>query len=157
MHRGGGELTPWLTHKLLVDASIHGGADASLLAQQFDGHLTLADSLQMAVRFRLYVIPSTDEELSNLGTLAFVVLHLFSAGWRHSSSVAKLLLIIERLEKLHTEVYGMISSPHLATSLLFSMLWRWSQYLNRCVAASALEVEEAPGDRVPFSLKPILV
>ena len=37
------------------------------------------------------------------------------------------------------------------------MSWRWSQYLNRCVAASDLEVEEAPGSSVPFYLEPILV
>ena len=51
----------------------------------------------------------------------------------------------------------MISSPHLATTLLFDVLQRWSQYLNRCVATSASEVEETPRDSVPFSLKPILV
>ena len=37
------------------------------------------------------------------------------------------------------------------------MLRRWSQYLNRYVAASASEVEEARGASVPFSLEPILV
>ena len=52
---------------------------------------------------------------------------------------------------------GMISSPHLATTLLYDVLQRWSQYLNRCVAESASEVEEAPGASVPFSLEPILV
>ena len=51
----------------------------------------------------------------------------------------------------------MISSPHLATTLLFDVSRRWSQYLNRCVAALASEVEEAPGASVPFSLEPILV
>ena len=52
---------------------------------------------------------------------------------------------------------GMISSPHLATKLLFDVSRRRSQYLNRCVAASASEVEEAPGASAPFSLEPILV
>ena len=52
---------------------------------------------------------------------------------------------------------GNISSPHLATTLLYDVLRRWSQYLNMCVAASASEVEEAPGASVPFSLEPILV
>ena len=52
---------------------------------------------------------------------------------------------------------GVISSPHLATTLLFDVSRRWSQYLDRCVAVSASEVEEAPGASVPFSLEPILV
>ena len=51
----------------------------------------------------------------------------------------------------------MISSPHLATTLLFDVSRRWSQYLNRCVAELALEVVEALGVGVPFSLEPILV
>ena len=51
----------------------------------------------------------------------------------------------------------MISSPHLATELLFDVSQRWSQYLNRCVAALSSEVEEAPGGSDPFSLEPILV
>ena len=63
---------------------------------------------------------------------------------------------MELLQPLN-EVQGVISSPHLATTLLFDVLRRWSQYLNRCVAALASEVEEAPGASVPFSLEPILV
>ena len=51
----------------------------------------------------------------------------------------------------------MISSPHLSTTLLFDVSRRWSQYLNRCVAASASELEEAPGASVLFSLEPILI
>ena len=51
----------------------------------------------------------------------------------------------------------MISSPHLATTLLYDVSRRWSQYLNRCVAASTSEVEEAPGASVPCSVEPILV
>ena len=50
----------------------------------------------------------------------------------------------------------MISSPHLATALLFDVLRRWILYLNRCVAASTLESLDAPGCQVPFSLEPIL-
>ena len=73
------------------------------------------------------------------------------------SAVAELLRLIERLEEIHTEVQGMISSPHLSTKLLFDVSRRWSQYLNTCVAALASEVEEAPGASVPFSLEPILV
>ena len=41
--------------------------------------------------------------------------------------------------------------------ILFDVLRRWSQYLNRCVAALDLELVEAPGANVPFSLEPILV
>ena len=111
----------------------------------------------MVVRACLAVIPSADEALCDLGTFAFVVLHLFSAGGCHSSTVAELVRLIERLEELHTEVQGMISSPRLDTTLLFDVLRRWSQYLNRCVAASASEVVKSPGDSVPFSLETILV
>ena len=50
----------------------------------------------------------------------------------------------------------MISSPDLAMTFLFDMLWRWSLYLNRCVAASALECLDAQGCQVPLSLEPIL-
>ena len=95
----------------------------------------------MAARIRLAVIPSADEALRNLGTFAFVASQLFSTGGRHSSAVAELLRLIERLEELHTEVQGMISSPHLVTTLLYDVSRRWSQYLNRCVAASASEVK----------------
>ena len=52
---------------------------------------------------------------------------------------------------------GVISSPHLATTLLYDVSRWWIQYLNRCMAASASEVVEAPGASFPFSLKPILV
>ena len=76
--RGG--FTPWLTRQGLVEASTRGCADASLLVQQLDGRLALADSLRMATRIRLAVIPSADEALCNLGTFAFVASHLFSAG-----------------------------------------------------------------------------
>ena len=50
----------------------------------------------------------------------------------------------------------MISSPHLATTLLFDVSRRWRLYLNRCVAALASESLDAPGYQVPFSLEPIL-
>ena len=52
---------------------------------------------------------------------------------------------------------GLISSPHLARTLLFDVSRRWSHYLNSCVSSLALEVEESPGASVPFSLEPILV
>ena len=117
----------------------------------------MADSLQMAARIRLAAIPSADEALRDLGTFTFVASYLFSAGGRHSSAVADLLRLIERLEELHTKVQGMISSTHLSTTLLFDVSWRWSQYLNRCMAVLASEVEDAPGASVTFSLEPILV
>ena len=74
LHRGG--FTPWLTCQGSVEASTRGGADASLLAQQLDGRLALADSLWMAVRICLAVIPSADESLRDLGTFDFVASHL---------------------------------------------------------------------------------
>ena len=51
----------------------------------------------------------------------------------------------------------MISSPHLATTLLFYVSRPCSQYLNRCVATSDLVVVEAQGVISPFYLEPILV
>ena len=108
--------------------------------------------MQMAARACLAVVPSVDEALHDLGTFAFVASHLFYAGGRHLSAISKLLRLSERLEDIQTEVQGTISIPHLATTLLFDVLRRWSQYLNRCVAASDSKVVEAPGGRVPFSL-----
>ena len=93
MHRGG--VTPWLTRQGLVETSTRGGADASLLAQQLDRCLELADSLQMAATARLDVIPSTDKALRDLGTFAFVTSHLFSVGGIHLSAVADLICLIE--------------------------------------------------------------
>ena len=90
----------------------------SLLVQKLDGSLASADSLRIAARLRLAVILSADEALCDLGTFAFSASHLFSAGGRHSSTFAELLCLIERLEELHTDVQGMISSPHLSTTLL---------------------------------------
>ena len=95
------------------------------------------------------------EGLHDLGTFAFVALYLFSTGSIHSSTVANLLGLIEMLEEFHTEVQGMISSPLISTTLLYNVLWRWSQYLNIFVAASTSDVVDAPGASVSFSLKPI--
>ena len=58
----------------------HGGADAYLLSQQLDGSSASVEALQY------------------LGTLAFVALYLFSVVGRHSSVVAELFHLIERLE-----------------------------------------------------------
>ena len=52
---------------------------------------------------------------------------------------------------------GKISPSHLATTILYDVSRRWSQYLNRSVTASCSQVVEALGSRFPFSLKPILV
>ena len=71
----GGGFTPWLTRQGLVEASTHGGADASLLSKQLDRVLSLVDSLRTAARVRLSAISSTEEALRNLGTFSFVALH----------------------------------------------------------------------------------
>ena len=113
--------TPYLTRQGTVEASTCGGADASLLSQQLYGHLASAESLRTAARVRLAATLSAEEALRDLGTFDFVALHLLFAGRRHSSAAAELLHLIERLEKLHTKVQGMISSPHLAMTLLFDM------------------------------------
>ena len=57
--------------------------------------------MQMTVRVCLEAIPSVEEALCDLGTFAFVALHLFSAGGRQFSDIVE---IIERLEEIHTEV-----------------------------------------------------
>ena len=107
-HALGGGFTLWLTHQGTVEAATHGGADASLLAQKMDGCLSLAEYLRMAARVLLDAIPSAEEALRKLVMFAFVTLHLFSVGVRHSSTVADILHLIERLEELHTKVQGMI-------------------------------------------------
>ena len=140
-----------------VEASTHGGADASLLSQQLDGRLALADSLLMSVRVSLAVILYVEKAFHYLGTFNFVAYPLFSAVRRYLSAIAELLCLTERLEEIHTTVQGMISSPHLDATLQYNVLQWWSQYFNICVVASDSEVVEAPGERVPFSLEPILV
>ena len=86
----------------------------------------LADSLRTAARFHLAAIPSVDEALRGLSTFVFVALHLFSASGRNSYAVAELLRLITWLEELHTKVQGVISSPHLATTIIFDMSRWWS-------------------------------
>ena len=49
---------------------------------------------------------------------------------------------------------GKISSPHLSTALLYNLSWRWSLYLNRCVAEFGLE--DLVGN-ISFTLDPILL
>ena len=140
-----------------VEASTWEGVDASLLAQQLYGRLASADSLRTSVRVRLACIPSTDEALCDFGTFVFVKSHFFSTVGRHPSAVAELLRLIERLEELHTEVQGMTTFPHLATTLLYDVSRLWSLYLNRCVKLLSSEKVGATGATVPFSLKPILL
>ena len=94
---GGGGFTPWLTRQGTVEASTPGGADTSLLTQQLDGRLALADSLWTAAQVRLAAIPSAEEALRDLSTFSFITLHLFSAGRQHSSTVADFLHLIGRL------------------------------------------------------------
>ena len=99
-----GGFTPWLTRQGAVEASTRGGVDASLLNQQIYGRLALADSPRTDAQVCLADILSADEALCDLGTFAFVASHLFSAGGRHTSSVAEILCLITRLEELHAEV-----------------------------------------------------
>ena len=103
------------------------GAEASLLSQQLNGRLASVDFLRASVRVHLDAIPSTDEVLCDLGMFAFVTSHLLSAVSRHSSVVADILCLVERLEDTHTKVYWIISSPHLSTTLIYDVLRRWSQ------------------------------
>ena len=109
------------------------------------------------MRVHLAIIPSADKALHDLGTFAFAALHLFSMSRRHLSAVAKLLRRIDRMEEIYSGVQGMISSPHLSMTLIYNVSWQCSQYLNRCVAASASEVLEVLGSSFPFSLESILV
>ena len=88
---------------------------------------------------------------------AFVASHLLSTIRSHSSAVAELISIIKRPEEIHTEVQGVISSPHLDTKLLYYVSRRWSLYLIRRVDALVSEVLEAPGANIPFTLEPILL
>ena len=146
----------WLTWQGTFEASTCGGADASLLVQKLDGRLASADSLRTVTRVRLDAIPSTEKAIYDLGMFACVASHLFPTGGRHSYTIAELLHLIERLEEIHTEVQGMISPPHLTTTLIFDVLRRWILYLNMCVAALESESLDALGCHVPFSLDPIL-
>ena len=108
-----------------VETSNREGADAYLLAQKLDGWMVSADSLRTAARVRLACILSADEALHDLGTFAFVASHVFSTVGRHESAFTELLCLIERLEELHTEVQGMITSLHLATTLLYGVSRWW--------------------------------
>ena len=69
----------------------------------------------------LHMGPSTDEAICDLETFYFVALEFLSMGGRHSKSVTDILYPIERLDELHIKVKEMITSPHLATTLLFNI------------------------------------
>ena len=68
-----------------------GVANSSILAQKLDGKLDLADSLRMAVRVPLAIIPSVEEALRNLGTFTSVASELFSVDGKESSAVSEIL------------------------------------------------------------------
>ena len=145
-----------MNRQITVEASTHGGDDTSLLSQQLHGRLELLDSLRTSTRVRLASIRSMEEALLNLGTFAFVVLHLSSAGRWHLSAIAELLCIIERLEDLHTKFQEMISSPHLSMTLISNLPWQWSLYVNMCVAVLASEQLDDSGYHVLLLLDPIM-
>ena len=62
----------------------------------------------MPMRVCLAVIPSADKALRNLRIFAFIEPHPFYPGGRHSSAIANILCIIERLEELHTKMQRII-------------------------------------------------
>ena len=68
------------------------------------GQLASADYLRTADQICLAAKLSMDEALRNLGTFAFVAVHLFSVIRRQVTVIAELLCLIERLEEIHTEV-----------------------------------------------------
>ena len=157
MHWGGGGVTPWITHQGMIEALNYEGADASLLAQQLDGRMASSDYLLKAAQVCLDCIPSADEALCNLGTFAFVASHLFSTEGKHTSAVTKLLSLIGILEELHFEVHEMITTPYLATTLLYAVSRQWLLCLNSCVTALSSENIGTAGTTVPFSLDTILL
>ena len=51
----------------------------------------------------------------------------------------------------------MITYPQLTMALLYDMSWRWSLYLNRCMALSHSEYVGVHRATVTFSLEPTLL
>ena len=113
--------TPQRTFQGTVESAIHGMLVASLLPQQLYKRLPSVDSLRAEVRVRLDGIPSVYEALHDLGMFALVISHLFFAGRRHSSDIAEIFHLIERLKELHVEVKRVISSPHLSTTIMYNV------------------------------------
>ena len=62
----------WLTRQGTVEAFSRKGSNTSLLAQQLDGHLTLANSLRTTVRVCLSAISYAVEALRELVRFFFV-------------------------------------------------------------------------------------
>ena len=104
------------------------GSDASLLAQQIDGHLVSMESLRTDNRVRLESIPSTDEALRDLGTFSFVELHLISAGRFCAAVITYIIRLIEILEDLHSKVQGVITSPNFLRKILYDLCRLFSMY-----------------------------
>ena len=69
-----------MTRQGIEEVLTHGGSNASLLEKLMDGWLASEDSLRTADQVRLSVILSVDEALCDLGTFAFLELHLFFVG-----------------------------------------------------------------------------
>ena len=99
----GGGSTLWLTWKGAAEEMTRGGADDSLLSQQLDRRLALADSLQTAVRFRLAAILSAKEAQGGKTYERSPLLPCISSlpAKLHSPAVADLLHLINRLKELH--------------------------------------------------------
>ena len=70
------------------------------------------------------------------------------------SAVMEILHLVEGVEELRTEVQGIITSPCLATTLMYDVLSQWSLYLNRCVDLSVLESLETRGEWSPSIWSP---
>ena len=100
LHLGGG-VTPWVMFQGTAEVLTCMGSDTSPLGHHMDGRLALADYLRTSVWGCLAAVPSADKALRNLGTFAFVAVHLLSAERRHAAAVMELLCLIERLENLH--------------------------------------------------------
>ena len=81
----------------MFEASKCVGLDSSLLLQQLYIQLTLSYTLWISAMVCLMLIPNADEVLHGLGTFAFVISHLFTAGGRHAKMVTDLLCLVERL------------------------------------------------------------
>ena len=75
----GGRFSPCIPRQGMVEASTHIGLDANLLAQNIDGNLSSANSLRADAWVHLDAVLSICEALCYLDTVAFVMLHLFSA------------------------------------------------------------------------------
>ena len=78
------------------------------------------------MRVCLEDILSSDEALCDLGIFFSVASYLSFVVRRQSSAIVEILCLIEKLEDLHTEVQGIISSPNISTGLIYNVSQRWS-------------------------------